>query len=47
MVVKKKLLNIIRQIKMLQKRKQRTSIRICQKKKKKQKKNTARIGIKK
>ena len=39
MVAKKKLLNIIRQIKMPQKKKQRISIEICQKKRKKQKGN--------
>ena len=43
MVVKKQLLNIIKTIKMSKNKKQMRSIRICQKKKKKQKGNIPRI----
>ena len=43
-VVKKKLLNIISQINMLQMKKQKISMEICLKKKKKQKGNMEKIG---
>ena len=43
---KKNLLNIIFKMKMLSKKKQEISIKTCLKKKKKQKKNMEKIGIK-